>query len=408
VCRDERRCVNGNCYEVEGELMACKTWSGTKENWNSFEKAFGLTRRDGAEANGICSEQPTCSDGISFNPETREGTHIATKATCGGDGKCSLAVETEDCSMFNGLAAAGLDSGYYCEKEGEQLVSSLFQCQKPETECKRTGNANPDTDKRLCDACLNSEGRVHMQDPPAGVMTTYKERRGGIEDRRCCGDDLGEGGYPYVKTNPAVSLSKNVNAGKYEEERETVCDDTYRRGLLGISIDNDCDNNANCRDSDCRGRIGPGKGYCCNIDDDCISAGSKLFESSPAGVDCKGDTKECDCLSIEGDSIDEPYREMNYKNVRTCVASEEAEDRFIRVLNIPAGLRIFTISSTEIDGREGDCDGNIRLRVYVGEMDVSGGGIFDSDSYFIGRGNNVIVSFQNEAGKDCLVSVGIR
>jgi hypothetical protein len=122
-----------------------------------------------------------------------------------------------------------------------------------------------DTDKRLCDACLKAKLAPRINAAP-GTETTYSTTRSG--DKKCCGDDLKEGGYPYPTTGANKALG-GTGAGTYQSP-EAICNDYVGAPAVEANwIDNDCKNGANCRDSGCRGVLGPTGAYCCSSNSHC-------------------------------------------------------------------------------------------------------------------------------------------
>ncbi|MBI5880580.1 hypothetical protein HZB90_00445, partial [archaeon] len=237
------RCIEGKCYTLPADSN-CRNHGASEGIPNSFEKAFEITRIDGNPATGICNEQPTCSKSPDvYSVSQNEGKYLLSGATCSGRrGNCSEPVEGyTNCEDYNGRAnAIGLpeENDWVCSLNTakKQLFSQNFTCTEPDDSAQCTivpKEADPDSDQRLCDAC-------RLAPSPRPVHTGAW-----IESRDiCCGDDAGEGGFPYTTTTsgPISAHRKSLGtsgAGTYGTE---VCDDYYGTTYSpAAAIDNDCD-----------------------------------------------------------------------------------------------------------------------------------------------------------------------
>jgi hypothetical protein len=431
------RCIEGKCYTLPTDPN-CRNHGASEGVPNSFEKAFEITRIDGTTATGICNEQPTCSKSPDvYSVSQNEGKYLLSGATCSGRrGNCSEPrpnVEGEEqnimsCEDYNGRAnAIGLpdENDWVCSLNTakKQLFSQNFTCTEPDDAAQCTivpKEADPDSDQRLCDAC-------RLAPSPRPVHTGAW-----IESRDiCCGDDAGEGGFPYTTTTSGTISAHRASeattpaAGTYGAE---VCDDYYGidKYLQSNWIDNDCDGKVACKDTaatECGGtvtnyanwrksplgfdawknKLGPTGGLCCGAEPatDTAKNNCKQFLdptpwTSPTdanlGVACNSVNYTCDCTPVGIEKSRTLTVTSTPLVIRTCVASY---DELLAAGNLKD--RNFTISGSHI------------FVVSVEDIDQS-----SPQSCTYGSGGTVSLStyvggfyFENRAEKDCLVTVTI-
>ncbi len=228
---------------------------------------------------------------------------------------------------------------------------------------------------------------------------------------KCCGDDAGEGGFPYniEGLNPKAPYSNN--AGRYGKE---VCDDYYGNE----EIDNDCDGETGCYDNDCISsnyaflRNNEWNNYlnkegklCCNQKSQC-----KQFldpsSNSDDGVECKSDNT-CDCLPVGATEARATITTFP-ATIKTCVASydeiiQETSDIFDRLFTITQNSqaeRTFQLIVKDIDGGE-ECKEKVTLLVNDNNIRA------DSLKTIQNLGTVFTIKFKNLATEDCLVKVRI-
>jgi hypothetical protein len=413
------KCIDDNCYNPNPNTE-CDKYSD-----DTFEHLFSLNRttQPTVAANTRCNEQATCSDSSDkYDVRINEGRYLLNWATC-NNGECSKALPQEgndwyDCSDYNGLSNRYDPNSFFCKLKSDHLWSVNWTCKEPETgaDCAmKNADADPDSDINLCNAC--QAARIpNIYNAMSNTWNIQPAGKG--RELYCCGDDPGEGGYPYNGQTNAV-----VNPGKWEKlNRETVCNDISTVGLTDIEIDNDCNGWANCKDSNCKSKLGPVRSYCCLQSTDCRSGISLLFESVQEGLGCD-DNNECDCKKIEkgvvnpsaDDTYNNWYRELPYDTIKTCVASYTNaggfKDRFIKITNLPPGTYTFNIQSTELNGNPGDCAilGKVKFHLYKNSQntDETGGGSSQIE-VSIGANDYLVISFTNLVlTKDCISTVSI-
>jgi hypothetical protein len=244
-------------------------------------------------------------------------------------------------------------------------VSTNYTCAKEEgiyPICGQDSNeADPDINERLCQACLDPSTR-----PQHANGGTWRD---GAGYKSCCGDDAGEGGFPYTTTTSGpisahrASEATTPVAGSFPvgSLKETVCDDYYGASYdSSKQIDNDCDNQPNCKDSDCytpTGRlpkVGPEKGYCCggtSDDSNCVQA----FESHLTGAlaTC-GTNNECSCTDISfispeicssGSPCEVLYSQLtSASGFTTCIAMTGPQQKYVQFTGWPSGTSSITIT----------------------------------------------------------------
>ncbi|NQU78798.1 hypothetical protein HQ545_03425, partial [Candidatus Woesearchaeota archaeon] len=334
-------------------------------------------------ATGICNPNKACGNSLEdFNIDNEEGDLILSHATCYA-GTCSLATESANCEDLDGQTSADNPTPY-CHLPDEfipdpsldypylgfYLASSNFHCENDgEANCVQTSINDPDHSQGMCEACMTRDLPHHHE----GIWT---DRSG---QQACCGDDPAEGGYPYDTADFFPSSS-----GEYQSSRETICDDTFTgRGLPseGIGIDNDCNGLANCEDPICGGNPGPTGNTCCTLKSHCTEALHEIAR----WVDCTGN--ECDCKEVEGDSADTPYRELDYRNIVTCVDETTGRDRFIRIRGLAPREYDFEVTYfTSLDGTG---------------LDLTAITVTQVESY----SEDVIIYFQHSSRVDGIVTV---
>ncbi len=436
ACGEDGKCIDGKCYDRE-DYMNCVQYPITYQGvpYKSFEQAFNVTRRDGTEPNGTCNAIWTCSDSReAYNVDNTAGQFLLKRGTCEANGgTCSRAItaESKDCNDYNGWSDTSMTTRF-CRKNGDHLYTSEFDCKaavmpRPEKdahcELNQSSQLDPDTGSALCEACNRAPGTEKIT---SGATNTYSTNR--PNDRKCCGDDLGEGGFPYptIGTSNIATSTTTANAGKYGNE---ICDDYYNNDKTK-EIDNDCNGLPNCRDSRCytvtstkpRPDKGPRGSFCCHATTDCTTA---LQESNTAYLACNAE-KECDCKSIGAgainagrqDSNNNPYRSISYTTTfKTCVAAPETNDdlygdRFVNITGITSG-RTYSFSLTTQDIIPGsNCVTNIEAYVFkssTGSADTAKVKQNQPQTY-TASGTYFVIGFKNglsDLRKDCLVTLTV-
>jgi hypothetical protein len=307
----------------------------------TFESKYELSRRDDPafEANGVCNDHPTCSDSDEeYDAAEVIGQYLIAGAGC-DDGECTAPADTYNCGAFNGTTdstgnelpfsetfdilynhASARDK--FCKLKGKsRLVTSGFSCREEseQPQCYLSDDElDPDTSKAMCDVCRETD-----EPPGEHIMSTSSTwKSSGLAELKCCGDDIGEGAFPYkaasknaYRASSPTEANKN-GAGSYNTPKETVCDDYYTSNTATNWIDNDCDGDYNCEDKDCYSgsskKYGPLRGVCCNNNNNCHDKFgiTHLF----AKVTCSSD-KECKCsLNPETEMIS-----PSANTIRICV-----------------------------------------------------------------------------------------
>jgi hypothetical protein len=408
----------------------CKLYGSRDERPISFESAFNLNRTYAPEemADGVCNPTPTCSKRENeYDFDDTEGPYLLKGATCSG-GECSKPLEDEptDCGYYNGRTQRSGDTrpiqeiqleslDYYCTQStasAKNLLSRSYTCTETGGLPSCTKEDPPkdlDTDKRLCDACLKATGTAKITAP--GTATTYSSGK-------CCGDDAGEGGFPYAAAGISAKRTSGLSGGgNYGIE---VCDDYYGTSKSNI-IDNDCDGKKDCADSDCTGAnyrdirnsfdswkryLNPAGALCCDSDADCNNFLDPQ-RSEGGRTDCTGNT--CDCKAVGTATPKElTLTPGTPLVVKTCVPRSEeifiepymGDDRAFHVSG--AVGRTFRIVAQDIEGGVEDCGGIKVKLICAGEeitpVDTEAAGVpCDSEGFF----------FKSNADVDCLVTVTI-
>jgi hypothetical protein len=285
-----------------------------------------------------------------------------------------------------------------------------------------------DTDKRLCDACLKATGTAKITAAP-GTETTYLSTRS--TNLKCCGNDKGEGGWPYGAT--AKSTSGNANKGKYFAT-ETVCDDYVDTNGNSefddgeTEINNDCKEGANCGDTSCAVSttartvgwsdfLGPRGSVCCKASTASASkAKCKQFldpdASNSDGVECGGNN-ECDCVPVGIGTVAVPRIHATLTRpttIITCVPPSNPDilditgdfyDRMFAVTD--AEGKTFTVTSQATTGDEAKC-GAGQITLYFNLVDTL---VVGTDHSITGTGSADSFYFANWGDFDCLVTVTI-
>jgi hypothetical protein len=442
-CSDGKVCLDGLCYTGAEGLTSCVKY-GIESNPGSFESTFSLPKRDSVIiGDGVCNPTPTCGKRRDkYDVSDESGPYIFKGATC-GNGKCSEPLsDTPEakniitCAGYNGRQfydegtdPSLLEQTCYFASGNRHLVSVNYTCTKDEIEypiCSQDSTqADPDADELLCEAC-----EEQMTSSGSGTYDTGRADR----TKRCCGDDAGEGGFPYGMT--AKRASGLSGAGAYPTE---VCDDYYGATYSpAAAIDNNCDGNVNCADTSCRVTsgarsatggwtqyLGPGGSVCCGGDADTTQCKNFLDPSSTStdGVAC-GPNKECDCLlvtqvlvtPIRNDGPNNPYKVValgGMRDYKTCIGNNTGGyDRFINITDLTIG-NSYEISGRVYDINSGeDCSGYVNIGVYSSspspfpEIILTSG---ESEPRHISADKNyVVIAFSNAAlVEDCLVSVKV-
>lgn len=414
VCDD-----SGYCLPADG----CKPFSAG----NSFEKEFNVLRTAGdyGEADGTCNPIATCSDDADvYSPGTSSGQFLIPGAHCNGaDGTCSVAKDEIDCAMFDGytdMSASTHICMYGNAAVAEHLFTSSFLCNNPGpglANCAMSAlGSDPDSSKTACLACHDPATAAYATGSGSGIYV--EDRTPAIPSpfthvRDCCGDDIGEGGFPYGAVSSTFNYSRSGSSAKGQYfTTEKVCDD-YFGGLLDNDdwlhwIDNDCDALANCMDSDCwgLGKRGPIGSYCCNALATTHNLCIAQLDPIGTGVDC-GANYECDCLRITsgpGSSFADPL--PGDTTINTCMNEYDG----------PNPNRVFNISSlseTQFIFTVEDLDGGSDCELDLSEMwfyDSSFSQLGDektasSSTQRIPSGATLFALVNNNLDDDCLVNI---
>ncbi|MBW2997390.1 hypothetical protein KY349_03565, partial [Candidatus Woesearchaeota archaeon] len=399
-CGNNGICIIDKCYTRPPE--SCVGYDRT-----TFEETFGLNRTDfpNQAANGTCNPWPACSPNeVSYDTSLLTGQFYVPAATC-GLGTCSRALDAFNCEEFNGWSDMNmnrpfcnildLDDGFFtsqfiCTAEDEPVQIREVKCDIG------SGTTDPDDEQEYCEAC-----KFQNPAPNGGHMD------GAWTGSKCCGDDLGEGGFGYSKTFGSLVIPRAFSATDLDDAgdyRVELCDDfvdangnsEFDTGEVGI--DNDCRAGTNCGDTFCiapnyqtarltetwEQYIGPRKSICCGIRQNC-----KDFLDPDAtnnqGVLCTDD--ECDCVAVDGVTNVNHGSATVGGTVKTCIPPlSELPNDFSTSYDrkfLVSGASDCTVVEKDIDGGN-NCEGDVDC-------------IISSDS----------IHFRNRAGEDCLVEVTI-
>jgi hypothetical protein len=425
----------------ENELK-CENYYGEKSSEPTervtFESTYKFPRPyDRQEiATGICNPTPICSDEedpkYSIPSKEDRGKWLIPSATCGSTGKCDRPVDPVDCGKeYNGQTSTE-DETPVClfrnPNNREHLESSKFECQIDTTSntrivlCGRSAsNADPDRNQKACEACKNPSITTHM----TGDWLPQRSPNG-----LCCGDDIGEGGFPYgiLGVPRARSVSQDqaaagnqfyystVKPGIFERNGEETCDDWVdinENGRLDSpleEIDNDCDAtpSPNCKDEACGSKTGPLGAPCCTLDPHCTIA----FNGDQ---DVKCVNNGCNCLPADSS--------WNFGSPRTitsvpstgykyCIASSlkfpgPKPDRHFQI-NLDNNQEI-SVEFKDMDG-ENDCNtkaknGEIELWVWEWERSTSSFSLKQQTglNYIAKSSSPHLIALLNNVNEDCLV-----
>jgi hypothetical protein len=434
VCDGDEDCSGGRCidkscyvrYPSDDRKFECWDYSDT-----TFEKEYGLNRPDGVTpADGTCNPTPTCSDSKESYVVTEDaGPYILNGATC-WVGNCNKPVEAEptDCGNYNGKTQRDINPRPIQEIPFENLEDYCIQSTAPAKNllsrsytCTEAGDLpsctkeeppkDLDTDKRLCDACLNAKLAPRINAAP-GTETTYSAGRSA--NLKCCGDDKGEGGWPYGAT--AKSTSGNANKGKYFAT-ETVCDDYTGADAGDINgwIDNNCNGKKNCEDSNCYStdQPGPNGGPCCHLASDCVDV---LHEANDDFIECGSEDAplECDCkpansnlaFLTDGTTYRPAITYPGPQGVKLCLASSDEvliADRHVRINlgGLSGANRQIDVTAENVgSGEECSVSDAIVKTVWNNDRVPLAGPPYSTTGFFY-------VALQNRATKDCIVTITI-
>jgi hypothetical protein len=309
----------GYCYESPYSISCATDFEGT-----SFEETFevprssGETIHDRLPANGTCNPKPACSDDKNvYDASIEAGRYFISGATCSGGANagCNKATDDYDCWRHNGKNSITSAVADYCRTNPSTKIreSKMYNCTNspPPAACNQVGVVDADVHRRLCEACDGDwEGGTPFE-------------------LRCCGNNPGEGGYPYSSGGLKGSSDKG-DAGP------EVCDDYYDNSK-SKQIDNDCDGDANCKDDDCEGETGPEGGYCCETPASSSTSCVDSFESYLTGdlASCESNN-ECKCKEITSGqgTWNNPFTvPKNRFPLKTCIAGYSSENKYIRITN---------------------------------------------------------------------------
>ena len=299
LCNDYCQCPKG--YSQLSGVVACE---GYKDE--TFESKFNLPRYDGTDSDGSCSLTPTCKNAA--GKKDTKGPELCSAMTCNA-GTCDKPTKCKPCNRYDGLRAPD-SKAWYCNNPStstaspKSLQSNLYSCDSTasSTPSCKSKPGDPDKSMLACNACAQA---TTYRDSMAGtVWAAWKSTTNrwvtSPTGNECCGDDPGEGNYPYTQpiynyigrnpTTPFIPSNSNEPTSTYEAV-EITCNDYFgNKNSNKISknwIDNDCDGKANCQDTNCAGRLGPNKGTCC------INPSVHCKQTLPDAV-C-GTNGECDC-----------------------------------------------------------------------------------------------------------------
>ncbi|NQU79738.1 hypothetical protein HQ545_08275, partial [Candidatus Woesearchaeota archaeon] len=376
-CPDYYMCVEDNCYPRRG-MLECQNFGTGEGDITSFEKAWNLPRLNdrATAATGICNPNKACGNSLEdFNIDNEEGDLILSHATC-YNGVCQLATESRNCEDLDGQTSADNPTPY-CVLPDDYTISSFdeeyylmshnFHCiNEGEATCTITSINDPDQSQGMCEACMTRDLPEHHE----GIWTARADQQA------CCGDDPGEGGFPYD-----ISALSTESTGEWQRT-ENICDDTFQKpgSASYFGIDNDCNNLANCEDDSCYNPsgsstpfIGPNQGYCCDTDDSICVDTFESHLSNPGLASCV-DT-ECVCNDISGEDIctSEDPCPVHYSALTsgftTCTPYYAGVQKYIEFISWPAGTSTININ---VDARRKTMSGEFctGVQVCVGERCV--------------------------------------
>ncbi|MFC1741890.1 hypothetical protein ACFL3V_05120 [Nanoarchaeota archaeon] len=423
------------CYNLpSGVTLECDSYHFTNPSRGSFEEAFGLNRTGSPDvpADGTCNERSACSvtgNIYDYDISVPSGPFLIRGARC-NHGECTMGGTRISCSDYNGRASAedAIPSANppFCESLStgpDNSFASMFtlnyECRKDSTTeiagCNHitepSGQANPDNDQQSCEACRKVGSGGFIENPSSPWV-------GGTV--RCCGDDAGEGGYPYgdpgvFQSVHAERTSGNSHAGNYNSGTEFICDDYHTTNFVDYWIDNDCDGEANCIDDDCAGNPGPNGITCCRINNpsDCEST---LHESETlGGIECDTEN-ECNCIQAMGvsdsslpSSTTNLYRTdtptIGPAGVKLCIASYTETyiaNRHMKV-RVPSDMNTIYLEPEDVDGGS-ECAGlnEVQLKVW----DAAGTTPIPPSS--VNPNTDYIVAFENYVDEDCIVTIKVE
>ncbi|HII71591.1 TPA: hypothetical protein HA265_02440, partial [Candidatus Woesearchaeota archaeon] len=393
----------GICNVKKGECYRLPTFYGGDSPYDcklygpgeSFEKVFNISRKFPLTGlgNGTCNTRATCSDSLDeYDTSVTEGQYVLTAGAECFEGECKKPIA-------GGVQNCYDDSGWYnkeqgipfCSKETDHYWTQAAKCVEtsgvPECDLieQRASRIDPDLKQQYCEGCF---------DPGALPESIYKGQDGGWTGTTCCGDDKGEGGWPYQGAAQRASGATTPEAGAYQATE--ICDDYYGSHPENPDswIDNDCDGQYNCQDigscsmttdsqyrnartnpSQRAGRYGPSKGLCCTTDDQCRNFffGYTYYYNSITAADTNvecSDINECECTKLDKLPPDYFWQlglGQSTTTLNLCVAGDTFNgDRSIRLnpgTNTPARWNFeITVSDADNDGVD-ECQGKVNLIV---------------------------------------------
>ena len=377
LCSDECTCpTNLQTIDPTSTLGKCVGYTG-----ESFESKFGLWRADNSLADGTCSKETTCKNSAGVAATT--GTDLCSGKGC-SVGKCKEPKNCKPCNAWDGRVSYG-SAIYHCTlpmypATYPSLTTNLYTCASTsgKAACEiDTTNYDPDTNQNACTGCARStNGMVKPVFSPWDLSRPTQ--------KRCCGDDAGEGGYRYFEIwnyGPAATDThiKATSNGWVQtaEPIELDCNDFYGSSSTGYTnplswIDNDCDGKANCFDTNCAGEKGVYGGVCCQGDSDCSA---KLSSDSKC---VKGNKHECDCESLgsteKGGSFSNPivkqFSSLVGGGFSSCTDAVGSPWQRYTKINFPVGKNSVNLGVGFKDVYGVDCATN-QLRYWENENDYS-------------------------------------
>jgi hypothetical protein len=346
-----------NCLCYVAPQASCKTYTySPNSNKNTFEEEYGLPRSDGTPATGVCNDGPRCTTKDDY---TLPGNYLSQGVCKGADG-CKGVRVLEDCDAQVSdcqVASGDVDNKFFVY---------TTKCDDVVKDCVAV--ADPAL-KKLVDDLPVACSKCAAQGKTADGFDTQEP------STSCCGDDKGEGGYPYKHFFRFNVYSYTPTGAAFgitgtNSKTEKYCDDYWgdnsnsQPGNNYRWIDNDCDGLKNCLDPDCYSgsnpSTGPLGGRCCTTtpSDSCVSS------SFLPGSSCNG-FKECDCIA-SGTSFAAPDKTLSaLGQYNGCVANTNeapSNQKILKFTNIGGTNRNFNVVFTpSISG--GNCAGNT-IRIF--------------------------------------------
>ena len=451
-----QRCFSGTCFEApDSSYFDCNPY-GEQGILEIYESYNGISTQAGIESSGYCNTFKSCSDDPWFFNFQESGKYLLPNLTC-LEGECKQSpVQGLDCELFNGYSDAGngfTNNVRYCKKEGDHLFTSKFSCSDSTPDdgiytpedigCYKALGSTALTTEQLCASCYNSN-------TPTGDSSMTGQW---IPSKNlCCGDDIGEGGFPY---DGALTSPYSDEPGTFQTT-EKICDDviTDSNGVTH-GIDNDCSGKANCEDTQwCANHnlinsglrtdtterykhLDESGGLCCSTDSSCKNfmdpTGSNIYHGidsnmnrvSRQKVDCNNN--HCDCKPVgtywafvHSELQNYPYiTTTSGQTIHTCIASSSEiqgelggpeSDRHIRLSGLSPSNSYVLHASFEGISPNSNCDSTNSAGFFAFQQ----GSILATksqqshDLIITPTGNELVIAFFNSIDEDCLVMLNIE